>query len=190
MTVGIDEFKFYLRDQVNVDDALIEGALEGARISVLDFVQREVTLATGTPTSRVFTPPMAGMDRLRIPDCVSITSITDNGTTVTDYQAEPLNNRAPTGEWRPYDTIRRFDSSWTYDGGRALVTIVADWGWLTVPQSFDEALKIVGKDILLQRNNNSGVAGFGEFGAVRVQSNKIASALLQPLAAVEAFGVA
>jgi len=42
---------------------------------------------------------------------------------------------------------------------------------------------------LQQRNNNSGVAGFGEYGAIRVRMNPIAIDLLQPYQRAEAFGL-
>ena len=190
--VLIDEFKEYVRDQVSVDDAILQGALDGAEISARDYCKRSLDVATGTPTARSYTPKTGGLDVLRIHDCVSVTSVADYGSTLaaTEYQLEPISGLDWSGEARPYEQIRRYSAAWTYDRGFARITVVADWGWEATPPTAVEAIKILGKDFLQQRNNNSGVAGFGEFGAVRVQANPMVAKMLFPLRRPEAFGLA
>lgn len=188
--VLLDEFKEYVRDQVTVDDTILQNVLDGAEHSIDDHCGRSFGVASGTPSVRHYTPDSGWSSVLRIHDCVSITSVVDNGTTVTTYQAEPVDGLDVTGRTVPYEQLRQYAGYWGWDQGRALVAVTADWGWEATPAPVVEATKIIAKDILTQRNNNSGVAGFGEYGAIRVQANKIALGLLRPLRRVEAFGVA
>jgi len=189
--VDLDLFKAYARDSTVVDDALYTIALDGAHLSVADFCQRSFDEATGTTSERVYSPLNGGCDVLRIHDCVSVTSITDNGSTITatNYQLEPFAVEL-TGEARPYEQVRLYNDTWTYDYGFARIAITADWGWTATPQSVVQATLIVAKDLLQQRNNNSGVAGFGDFGAVRVRENPMVGRLLQRYQREEAWGLA
>lgn len=189
--VDIDDFKNYVRDQVSTDDATTQAALDAATVMVADFCQRDFALA-GTATARSYTPPTSDTQVLRIHDCTTITSVVEDGATLSAgaYQAEPVNLVSWSGLTRPIEQLRRYGTPWFYNQGRSTVVVTATWGWSAVPASVVDATKIIAKDILVQRNNNSGVAGFGEFGAVRVRMNPIAIDLLRPLRRVEAFGVA
>lgn len=189
--VDLPTFKEYARSVVgNANDDLMTAALLSASNMCDTYCQRSFTVA-GAATSRVFTPRGPWLYLLRLPDFTTVTSVTDNGTAVAaaDYQLEPLNGSPWNGAARPYEDIRRFDNTWTYDMGRALVTIVAAWGWLETPAAVTDATLIIAKDILQQRNNNSGVAGFGEYGAVRARMNPIAADLLNPYRRLETIGV-
>lgn len=189
--VLLDEFKDYIRDQVSVDDAVSQAALTAAEVMINDFCQRSFDVA-GASSTRSYTPPSGECAVLRIHDCTSITSITEWGSTLAaaSYQAEPVGLLTWTGAARPYEQVRRYGAPWAYDYGKAQIVVTATWGWSATPASVTEATKIIAKDILQQRNNNSGVAGFGEFGAIRVRMNPIAIDLLKPLRRGEAFGVA
>jgi hypothetical protein len=190
--VLIDEFKDYVRDQVSVDDAVMQAALDGAEYSAEDYCKRILSAASGTPSARSFTPRTYGATVLDIDDCVSITSVVDNGTTIAaaDYQKEPVNGLDRSGHAVPYRQLRLYTGFWTYDYGFARIVVTADWGWDVTAPTAVEAIKILAKDILQQRNNNSGVAGFGEFGAIRVRENPMVARMLNPLRRSEAFGFA
>jgi hypothetical protein len=79
--------------------------------------------------------------------------------------------------------------AWYVWNGKASVSVTATWGWATTPAPAIEAVKILAKDILHQRDNRSGVAGFGEFGAVRVRQNPYVAMLLDPLRRAQQFGI-
>lgn len=190
--VDDDEFAEYVRDQVGTVNATVRTRALRAAEQMCDlYCMRTFTVASGTPAARLFAAPTPALRILRIFDCVSITSVVDNTVTVTDYQPEPIGGRNALGVTVPYEDLRRLDACWSYSSdGEALITVTADWGWLAVPAQVTEATMILAKDILQQRNNNSGVAGFGEFGAVRVRMNPLVSDMLNPLRRIEAFGVA
>lgn len=190
--VLLDDFKEYVRDQVSVDDAVLQAALDGAATSIGDYLKRQIAVASGTPSARSYSPRPGATDILRIHDCVSVTSVADYGSTLatTEYQLEPIDGIDWAGQARPYEQIRRYSAAWTYDRGFARIAVTADWGWEAIPATVVEAHKILAKDFLQQRNNNSGVAGFGEFGAVRVRENPMVAKMLNPLRRAEAFGIA
>jgi len=187
----IDEFSDYIRDAVSAaDDTVIQSALDSAEDMINDFCQRSFVVAT-TASTRSFSPVNEWCEVLRIPDCTTVTAVTEWGATLgaTTYQAEPPSTSL-TGRTRPIEQLRRYGTYWAHDLGFARVTVTATWGWAAVPPAVKEATKIIAKDVLQQRNNNSGIAGFGEYGAIRVRMNPIAIDLLKPLQRGEAFGVA
>ncbi len=86
----------------------------------------------------------------------------------------------------PYEEINLVSRYWSWGFTEALITVTATWGWPAIPSKVKMAALIIGKDILKQRDVNSGVAGFGEFGAVRVRQNPIAVGMLERLRRYEA----
>ena len=184
-------FAEYARDTTSAADvATANAALLAAEALVDEFCQRSFTVAT-TSSARVYTPETNESEVLRIHGCTAITSVVESGTTLTaaQYQAEPLNNLTISGMTVPYTHLRRYAGFWYYDLGRPTVTVTATWGWAAVPAAVVEATYIIGKDILQQRNNNSGIASFGDYGAVGVRMNPFALNLLRPLRRSEAFGI-
>jgi hypothetical protein len=168
---------------------VITSALNSAEAMVNDFCQRTFLVAS-SPSARSYTPHRPGEYVLRIHDCTTVTSVTESGGTVStaDYQTEPV-TKSWAGLTVPIEQLRRYWTCWRYDEGFARISVTATWGWTATPDAVIEATKIIAKDILQQRNNNSGVAGFGEYGAVRVRMNPIAIDLLQPYQRAEAFGL-
>lgn len=190
--VLIDEFTDYIRDQVATsDNTVIQASLDSAEEMVEEFCGRSFVVAS-TSSARSYSPDAQWCDTLRIHDCTAITSVVENGSTlaVGTYQAEPLNQLSWSGQYRPITQLRRYGSAWYHNYGKLTVVVTGTWGWSATPNAVKDATKIIAKDILQQRNNNSGVAGFGEYGAIRVRMNPIAIDLLKPLRRVEAFGVA
>ncbi len=185
-------FADYVRDHVGTADLSVRAAaLLAAESTVNEFCQRSFAVALGTPSTRYFTPKNVDQLVVRIHDCVSVTSIVDDTATVAaaDYQLEPVNAVSWSGEACPYEQVRRLNSYWAFSAGEALVAITADWGWSAVPDAVVEATKIIGRDILMQRNVTNGVAGFDSMGVVRVRMNAIAQDMLTPYRRAEAFGL-
>lgn len=190
--VTLAQFKDYARNEITAaDDSVLQLALEAAEMMINNFCGRTFTVA-GSASARSYTPDGTAAKVLRIHDCTTITSIVEAGSTLdaTAYQPEPVNNISPNGDIRPFDSVRRYGGIWLWDDYKARIVITATWGWASVPHRVREATLIMAKDIYQQRNTNAGVAGFGEFGAVRVRMNPIVIDLLTPLRRVEAFGIA
>lgn len=187
--VLLPEFTDYARDQVGaVDEGFKQAALDAAESMIQEHCNRAFFVASSS-SARSYTPN-GWSEVLRIHDCTQITSVVDDGNTITSYQPEPLNGLSWSGEARPYEQLRRTSEGvWTWDDGTATVVVTAKWGWAAIPSAVVEAVKITAKDILQQRNNNSGVAGFGDFGAVRVRLNPFVLQLLAPYRRLESYGM-
>tara|TARA_R110000868_G_scaffold398245_1_gene671295 strand:+ start:542 stop:1126 length:585 start_codon:yes stop_codon:yes gene_type:complete len=175
-------FKVFARvETASVDDTFLQYALDAAESAVRSMTGRYLAVA-GSATARSFVP--SGVSALRIDDCTSVTSIVDDGTTLvdgTDYQLEPVNGVNSGGESVPYTTARRLGGVWaTSTDGEATVVVTAAWGWSAIPSWAVSAVLILARDIVQARDQVGGVAGFGEFGAVRVRENPMVAAILAP----------
>jgi len=192
MPVLLTTFKDYARNELGTaDDTAIQAALDAAHYAAYEYCGRSLEPA-GASSARTFVP--IAYDLLRINDCTSVTTVVNNGSTVvsTDYQTEPIGGRGSSQAARPITQLRLINGgAWYIDGGKATVSVTAAWGFAAaMPAAGIEAIKVLAKDILHQRDNRSGVAGFGEFGSVRVRQNPYVAMLLDPLRRVEAFGIA
>lgn len=65
-----------------------------------------------------------------------------------------------------------------------LVRVTGTWGWDAVPHAVHEACLIVAAETFKLRDAPFGVAGFGEFGVVRVRDNPKAAVLLVAYTAI------
>jgi len=156
----------------NVDDAMLELAVESASRLVDSYTQRYFYNA-GTAT-RLFTPQDSYITE--IDDLVSITTLQtsdgDNfGTTWAskDYQLEPLNGVVDGLTGYPATRIRAIDDFlFNYLDGEATVRITGVWGWSAVPTAVKQATVIQASRIFKRNDSPLGIAGFGEMGAVRV----------------------
>jgi hypothetical protein len=116
----------------------------------------------------------------------------DDGTYETtwaaaDYQLEPLNGRE-NGVAVPYCRIRAVRSRWFPDNFRPAVQVTAAWGWAAVPAAVKEATLIKAARLFHRKDSPQGVAGFNEFGVVRLASNDSdIKDLLTPFRRVEQF---
>ena len=177
-------FKNYVGSEITIDDAELQSALTAAENGVRAHCNRDFTLVAAGSVARSYSPVGDMVLTHDIADSTGIT-ITDNAVAIaaTDYQLEPVNEIAPDGSYRPYSTIRRTVGTWYQPANVHLVTVdvtTARWGWLTVDQTVVEATMILGKDLAHLRTNRFGVAGFGDFGVVRVRDNPHVVKMLEP----------
>jgi hypothetical protein len=179
------QVKSALRITDTVDDAMLELAVEAASREIDGFCGR-VFYNMGS-SSRFF----AASDPYFCPidDLISITelatALTSNGNYDTvwanptsgqnngDYQLEPLNATYPTdGIVAPSTGIRAL---WRYlfptIGGNALVRVTGTWGWSSVPTAITQATIIQASRVFKRLDSPLGVAGFGDFGAIRVSGS-------------------
>lgn len=172
------QVKSALRISDSTDDTLIEGAIETASRLVDGYAMRSFYNA-GT-AARVFT---AYEDQILNTDDLAGTAITiqtssnadgvfDTTWTTTDYQLEPLNGVLDGIAWA-YDRVRAVGSYAfpTVNGNmtsEALVKITGVWGWPAIPKAIETATIMQAMRIFKRYDAPLGVAGFGDFGAVRV----------------------
>lgn len=112
-------------------------------------------------------------------DIVSVSAVaTDTdadgtfATSVTDYLLEPRSAVGP--ETRPYRALRRLSGEWPRatqaDARQALVRVTGVWGWPDVPAAVKAACRMQVARVFKRADSPLGVAGFGEFGVVRLSS--------------------
>ncbi len=160
-------FKQWAHDDVKVDDNLIDQAIAAAEELIDQAAGRELQVVTGsTVASARQIAPTGSTDVLQIWDADEVTTVVENGVTLTEgthYQLEPLNQlSAVTGAYRPYDTIRRLSGCWYVDStGAPSVTVTAKWGWAqaSIPSAVIEACKVLANDWLGHRHGGMGNVG-------------------------------
>lgn len=187
----IGDLKGYTRNGLAAaDDATLQLALDTADFSVRHHVKRGINVAT-TSTARSYVPNDTAI--LRFADCTAVATIVDNGVTLAagvDYQLEPVNAINDVGDTVPYEQARRLNSCWySTVQGKATVVVTASWGWVSIPAWAKEATLILAADIFATRDQPGGVAGFGEYGAVRVREHPVVSKILAPHRRVETWGI-
>jgi len=168
-----DSYRQWTRDEISVDDVLVGEAIKAAEQQIDNMTGRRFEVASAS-SDRSFVPYPCSRD-LRIYDCTSVTSVTENGVTLTEgthYQLEPINGLSSSGESVPYNSIRRLRSSWyTYDG-EATVTVNAAWGWTAIPPQVLEACKILTQDILSNRDYRNGIVVATEAAVSAARENR------------------
>lgn len=161
------------------DDAKIDRALTAASRAIDHFCDRHFWQATAT-ARRFDTCDQWTLD---IDDLVSVTSVkTDDNrdgvyeTTwaVSDYQLLPLNPAAEP-EPQPFDQIkavagRTFPQPSGYNSRLGLIEITGTWGWPAIPVAVNQACLMVANRIVKRSGSPEGVAGFDEFGVIRISS--------------------
>lgn len=103
-------------------------------------------------------------------------------TISTDFILEPLNGVGYDGRtgW-PYTTIRAVGSRyWWVSQDRPAVRVTAKWGWAETPSPVFDAVLLVAAESWKLKEAPLGVAGFGDFGVVRVRDNPIVARKLAP----------
>lgn len=191
-----DEVRDYLRanqQNTSVDDFQFDLALDSACREIDAYCGRsfhQEILSDESATTRVYRPGSAGT--VRVDDfwttsgLVVATDDNDDGTfettwAATDYELEPLNGHRQGLPGWPYWTIRAVNTrTFPCANRRASVQVTAKWGWAAVPDPVKRATLVLTAAALKVRDAPLGIAGMGDFGAVRVpmdQYRMIAAAL-------------
>jgi hypothetical protein len=195
----LEELKSYLKplDQTVRDDREAQDALEAVSRDIDSWCHRRF-YPDRVATARIFAPISAELTQ--VDDFYTTTGlliVTDDGYDDTyptswatsDVQLEPLNGVVDGIPGWPFDVLRvkagrRFPLSdeWRM---RATLRVTARWGWVATPAPVHEACKMLAAETLKAKDAPFGVAGFGQFGAVRVRDNPMAARKLRPYQRVE-----
>jgi hypothetical protein len=188
----VAEVKLYLRNsKPTEDDDFYSSAIDAAVQTLNDECQRNFTVA-GVAAARTFVPKPCS-ELLRVGDFTSLTSVVENGTTLTvstHHQAEPVTRTNYAGMAIPYDSIRRLDNYWYHYGPRGTVVVTAAWGWTTIPVRIVEASKIITKDIVENRDARAGLINLGEAGLASARMNPTVRATIDKYRSVHSYGLA
>lgn len=180
------QFKTHLDITISTHDTVIARAIAAATSDVTSWCGRDFTVAaTGSREVKVGNPW-----KVQIPDCTVLTAVktddNDDGTFETtwassDYVLEPADNISADGVpgW-PYTEIRAVSSRVFPTTGRRprLLELTGDFGWLAVPDEVEQATLMAATDRFRSKDAPFGVAGFGEFGPIRVRDNRMYQAML------------
>lgn len=189
--VTLVALKSYLKITDAVDDAELTIALSSASSAVEDFCNRQFNDA-GSATARVYLPE--DYRWVVVDDFSTVTGldvkvdqdgdgIFETSFTAVDYQVAPTNGVVrgrpgyPFWELRTTLTTSRYIPTWTR---RPSVQVTARWGWTAVPDPVKQACLILASEAFKLKDAPFGVAGFSDFGAVRVRDNPMVARMLQP----------
>lgn len=172
----LSELKSAARIADNVDDALLERAVEAASRRIDGECSRRFYVDTAT-SARTYA---ANRNAFLFVDDISTTTglvvkVDDQmsgtfSTTLTvgvDYQTEP-SNAVTQGE--PITLLRALDAGFPVaENGRTLIEVTAKWGWPSVPHAIREATVLLASRQFKRLDSPLGVAGFGDLGAIVVR---------------------
>lgn len=178
--VEVPEFKAWVELGDTIDDVVIDESIAAASRGIDNFCHTRFW-KTATGTARLF--DTCDPRLVRVGDVVTVTQVaTDtaaDGTfatvwATTDYQLLPL-NPADAPEIEPYNQLHAIGTltfprvtSTASRYGRIRVT--GTWGWPTVPEAVRQACLLVTNRLVKRRNSPEGVAGFDEFGTIRIST--------------------
>lgn len=175
-----------------VEDEELDESESGRIDTVLDAASREIESycrrqfnQTDTTSARVYrprSPRLLVVDDFHTTDGLVVATGTDGTypTTWTAYQLEPANGIVSGQTGWPYWRLRPTGGRWFDVCGQPTVQVTAQWGWAAVPAAVKEACLIAAAELFKLGDAPFGVAGFGEFGPVRVRMNSRAQTLLAP----------
>lgn len=191
----VDSFKAWSRNDIDADEELVEEAIQTSEEWLDDRAGRSLVLVTDSTeaSSRSFVVG-ARTDVLFVPDLAEITSVTEDGATLTagtHYQAEPLNNLDPDSQaYRPYDRLVRLDAYWETDGRRSTITVTGKWGWTSIPKSVVTACRILTNDWLMNRDVRLGVVGATADGfSIGVRQNPYVLSAIETIRGPKSWGI-
>lgn len=183
-----EAFATYVGSEIDADADFLASALTSAESAVRDHCQRDFTPVDDEAQAATRRYQVAYANTVIVDDIADDTDliVVDSGSTLAsgDFETFPVNGLSPSGEYRPISSLERLGGCWArrVSGGSAFTVAVttARWGWLASPTAVIEATMIHAKDIVHMRQNRFGVAGFGEFGVVRIRENTPVFEMLDP----------
>lgn len=198
-----DELKDYLKLTAvgagSEFDARLSDAVDTASREIEKICNRQFNKATSA-TQRVYRP--MAYQTCRVDDfwttsgLIVETDMTGDGIfevtwAANEYELYPLNGitdgqpgwpynkmRATLGKYFPINKYGPGTQGWAI-GNRATVRVTAQWGWSAVPSPIHQACLIMAAETYELKSAPLGVAGFGDFGVVRVRTNPMALSKLQ-----------
>jgi hypothetical protein len=182
-----------------IDLALVQDAAEAAVAAVQAFAGREFVVPTAA-TARVFRPANGLL--CYVDDIASTTGLVvrtdedDDGVyevtwAAAEFELRPLNGRHTFGVG-PWTHLAATETRYFPLNVRASVQITARWGWPAIPEQVRRAALQVGAELFKRKDAPFGVAGFGEFGPIRLSADSMRSvtSLLAPFMSHRTIGIA
>ena len=175
----LEDVKLAARIPDEIDDALLELAIESASREIDSYVER-VFFSFGTDT-RVYVPRQTNF--VETDDIISVTTLKtstdadgvfDLTFTESDFQLEPLNGFVG-GIETPFTQVRAVGDFFfpvfqprNVPSGRATVQITGVFGFPTIPIAVRQATVLASLRAYKRYESPTGVLGFSDMGVVRV----------------------
>lgn len=178
--------RFAIEDQF--DDALLETALIASSRAIDDCCGRRF-YSDATATARIYRPAtrwQVDVDDLWSTDSLAVAidySDTGNYDTIFDpgkYLLRPYNGVVDGRSGWPYNQIHTRRLAWFPCSHSPSVQVTAKWGWQAVPHPIREACLLLAAELFKLKDAPFGVAGWGDFGPIRVRDNPKVCALIKP----------
>lgn len=174
--VTVDEFTAWANvysGSASFDTTSFDHVLDAAEAAVEDHCGRVFT-TDSSATQRLFralSKQLVVVDDIHSTDGLVVE--TDDGgtgswTSTSDYQLEPLNGVVNGRSGWPYTFLRATDLEEWPAHKEARVRVTAKWGWAAVPNPVKNAVRIMALRLWRRRMSPEGIAGFEDFGGVRV----------------------
>jgi hypothetical protein len=170
------EVKAALRITDNIDDTLLENAVEAASRRIDGECSRRFYIDATTSARKyaanrsafVFVDDIATTTGLVVKVDDTFSGAYSTTLTVgTDYQTEPMNAAAQN---EPITLLRALNAGFPVENnGRALIEVTAKWGWPAIPDAIREAAVLLAARQFKRLDSPLGVAGFGDLGAIVVR---------------------
>ena len=177
----LTEVKAAARITDNIDDSLLEIAIESSSRDIDAYTERVFFSSGATAVARVYIPQDIYL--VETDDIISVTTIKSDtggdGTfdvtwAATDYQLEPLNGLAG-GISTPTTRIRAIgDYLWpvyeprNVNSNQASVQVTGVFGFSSVPVAIKQATILASLRAYKRYESPTGVLGFSDMGVVRV----------------------
>lgn len=204
--ISEQEFLNYIKSPSETGDPNVIAAISAAQTEINGHCGRSFDLGDD-PETRYFTPCSSDEwwimpidDVATLEDLVVSTSPTGSSsysalTIGTDFIAEPTNGKRNGISGWPYDRLRAVGGShWPtrlQPYWRDTMQITATFGWAEVPNAVQQATKILAALYYKLGEAPLGVAGFDQFGSIRVREVPQAAVLLSPFVLqLETAGIA
>ena len=179
MTVNyatLAQIKSALRITDQIDDSLLNTAIDSASRWVDGWCDRSFAPAGTAITSRDYTPTDT-FGVIYIDDCVEVTEVRiddDLDRTFSkvllpqDYLLEPV-NEVRYGLRLPFTKLRTYeDGYWPVFREQPTVRVTGRFGWPEVPVAVREATILQASRLFTRLDAPLGIAGFGDLGGMRV----------------------
>lgn len=191
--IELDDLKAFLRQGTEIGNKIAPGVpnttlddlLSDAILAATDEIETEWCgrqfNKTTTASARVYTPISSEMcfvdDFHTTTDLVVKVDLDDDGVyettlSTSDYTLQPTNGVVDGQPGWPYYRIKlRASTSYWFPCSDESVQVTAQWGWAAVPENVKAACRMLAHDNFKSKDNPFGVAGFSEFGVVRMRNN-------------------
>lgn len=182
------QLKTYLIVTDSVQDALLTDALATSSRLIEHHCSRQFNTA-GSASARVYYPDsschvevadFSTTAGLVVKYSTSDDAVYNVTLTAAQYQLLPLNGVVDGESGWPYNVIVTQSLVLPRGTLRPSVEVTANWGWAAVPGPIKQACIYLAEQTYKLKGAPFGVAGFDQFGPVRVRDNPLVMAMLEP----------